>query len=206
MNYIVGDIHGCYDLLMDGLKDISFDKEKDHLYSVGDLIDRGDKSIECLELVNEDWFSPVLGNHEHMMIEGIENGYDSQEFGLWVYNGGAWLNEYKDDSAMVDYILGLGKKIPLHITVDDKYGICHAQPPCADWDLVREDGLKEVHKSAMIWGRNWIEQEYDFGVKNIEKTFHGHTPMDKPLTLGNVNFIDTGAVFSNGELTIMELK
>ena len=39
--YAVGDLHGCYNLLMNKLQQIGFDFEKDHLISVGDLVDRG---------------------------------------------------------------------------------------------------------------------------------------------------------------------
>ena len=69
-DYVIGDIHGCFDELIKLLKHIRFDKEKDRLFSTGDLIHRGPKSEECLKLLSdrnnkgERWFFPVLGNHE----------------------------------------------------------------------------------------------------------------------------------------------
>ncbi len=38
--YAVGDLHGCYTLLMNRLKEIGFDFDNDLLISVGDLVDR----------------------------------------------------------------------------------------------------------------------------------------------------------------------
>ena len=49
-DFIVGDIHGHYDLLMEGLERISFCKQNDRLFSVGDLIDRGPESLKCMSL------------------------------------------------------------------------------------------------------------------------------------------------------------
>lgn len=86
-DYVIGDLHGCYDLLMDKLKEISFDKSRDRLFSVGDLIDRGPKSLECLGLVYEPWFHAVRGNHEDMAVECMSAP------GLmphWYENGGTW--------------------------------------------------------------------------------------------------------------------
>jgi hypothetical protein len=61
---VVGDIHGCYDELMELLEKVNFG-EQDHLVSVGDLITKGPKSREVLELFMTDArFSTVIGNHD----------------------------------------------------------------------------------------------------------------------------------------------
>ena len=48
MDYVTGDIHGCFDKFMKLLKKIKF-SEKDNLYIIGDVIDRGPKPIETLQ-------------------------------------------------------------------------------------------------------------------------------------------------------------
>ncbi|MCO6561391.1 MAG: metallophosphoesterase, partial [Gilliamella sp.] len=83
--FVVGDLHGCYDLLMSKLSDAGFDFKHDLLIAVGDLIDRGTQNLECLRLINENWFKTVRGNHEQMAINGI-NG-DEQSLLAWQYNG-----------------------------------------------------------------------------------------------------------------------
>ena len=41
--FVVGDLHGCYTLLMNELDKVSFDPARDLLISVGDLVDRGQR-------------------------------------------------------------------------------------------------------------------------------------------------------------------
>lgn len=67
-DFIVGDLHGCYDELLNLLGVVSFDIEKDRLISTGDLIDRGPKPLECMALLEQDWFHCVKGNHESLLL------------------------------------------------------------------------------------------------------------------------------------------
>ena len=61
---VVGDIHGCYDELMALLEKAKF-SESDRVVSVGDLITKGPKNREVLELFMTDArFSTVIGNHD----------------------------------------------------------------------------------------------------------------------------------------------
>lgn len=71
--WTVGDIHGCYNLLMTRLKEIGFDFENDLLVAVGDLVDRGTQNIECIELLSKPWFTSVRGNHEDLCIGGLHD-------------------------------------------------------------------------------------------------------------------------------------
>ena len=47
-DYVVGDLHGCFDLLQRLLHEVEFNKVTDRLFSVGDLIDRGQDSFKCM--------------------------------------------------------------------------------------------------------------------------------------------------------------
>ena len=60
--WVVSDIHGCYQRLLDELKCRHFNPFEDLLISVGDLIDRGPDSVKSLQLINEKWFRAVRGN------------------------------------------------------------------------------------------------------------------------------------------------
>ena len=44
-DFVIGDLHGCYDEFLAVLADISFDTKIDRMFSVGDLIDRGKNRI-----------------------------------------------------------------------------------------------------------------------------------------------------------------
>lgn len=64
--YAVGDIQGCYDQLMRLLDKVKFDPTEDRLWSVGDIINRGPKSLETLRFARSlgRAFTMVLGNHD----------------------------------------------------------------------------------------------------------------------------------------------
>ena len=72
---VVGDIHGCYDELMELLEKAAL-AEDDRVVSVGDLITKGPKSKEVLELFMTDArFTTVIGNHD-LMLRRKWNGED----------------------------------------------------------------------------------------------------------------------------------
>ena len=61
---VVGDLHGCYDELMEMLESVSFTVE-DRVVCVGDLVTKGPKNREVLDLFMKDpRFRTVLGNHD----------------------------------------------------------------------------------------------------------------------------------------------
>ena len=64
--YAVGDIQGCLDPLLQLLDQVSFDSRQDQLISVGDLINRGPKSLETMRFCKDlgPAFKMVLGNHD----------------------------------------------------------------------------------------------------------------------------------------------
>lgn len=199
-DFIVSDLHGCFDLFTKTLKKINFDKEKDRMFSVGDLVDRGKNSLECLYLLTEDWFHAVKGNHEDLMIKSVLEGQDSS---LWDMNGGLW--HHAIPRAELLFLANLARALPLSITIKNDrgdVGICHAQPPSLDWSDT--ENPNERDELVMIWGRSWIADKLMEDVSGVSATFHGHTIIDEPITIGNVTFIDTGA-FHTGALTCIEI-
>jgi predicted phosphodiesterase len=61
---VVGDIHGCYDELMDLMEQVRL-QPNDRVVSVGDLITKGPKSREVLGIfMTDSRFSTVIGNHD----------------------------------------------------------------------------------------------------------------------------------------------
>lgn len=72
---VVGDIHGCYDELMALIEKVKLG-DKDRVVSVGDLITKGPKSREVLELFMTDpRFTTVIGNHD-LALRRKWNGED----------------------------------------------------------------------------------------------------------------------------------
>lgn len=64
--YAVGDIQGCYDPLARLLEQVNFDSSKDTLLCVGDLVNRGPKSLKTIRLLKslDNQCVSVLGNHD----------------------------------------------------------------------------------------------------------------------------------------------
>jgi len=64
--YAIGDVQGCCDQLTNLLTVINFDRAKDKLIFLGDVVNRGPKSLDTLRLIKS--LAPsvrlVLGNHD----------------------------------------------------------------------------------------------------------------------------------------------
>jgi len=60
---IIGDVHGQYDPLLQLIEAIA-PQEKEPVYFLGDLIDRGPNSAQVVEFVRQHRYRCLLGNHE----------------------------------------------------------------------------------------------------------------------------------------------
>ena len=70
--YVIGDVHGCFDELKKLLKKISFNPSKDSIIFTGDLVNRGNQSLEVLEFcMKEKSIDTVLGNHDVFLLSLI---------------------------------------------------------------------------------------------------------------------------------------
>jgi bis(5'-nucleosyl)-tetraphosphatase (symmetrical) len=64
--YVVGDIQGCFAPFQSLLDKVRFNPDKDRLWSVGDLVNRGPHNLETLRwfYAHRDNVTLVLGNHD----------------------------------------------------------------------------------------------------------------------------------------------
>lgn len=202
--FVVGDIHGCYDELMAKLDEVGFNKEEDKLFALGDLIDRGPKNEEVLELLKEDWFTSIKGNHEDLMLNN--DAY------LHSINGGNWfINKSSEEK---QYYINLVKDLPWFMVVvtpsGKRIGLVHADVyGTNDWNEFVSCYRNEY---AAMWSRERVRLEISRDKINltnpdiigVDHVYFGHTPLRNPITIGNKSWIDTGC-FATGTLTIVEL-
>lgn len=185
-DFVVGDIHGCYELLVGQLRYVGFDKNKDRLFSVGDLVDRGPDSERCLDLLKMPWFYMVRGNHEEMMINACRG--DERH---WWTSYGIWTRDI--DPKILNQWAGLLIDLPITLTLQlegFQVGLCHAEPDGKNWHEMREN---RNSADVMMWGRRVLRNPPEYDVDGVDLTIHGHTPVDQPVWVGNRYFMDTGA-------------
>jgi serine/threonine protein phosphatase 1 len=117
-DFVVSDIHGCFDKLEEKLTEIQFNPKTDRLFCAGDMVDRGSYSEKCLDWLSKPWFHSVRGNHEQMIINAYRGS--ERDLALSIQNGGEWFNcLFKQDK--LEYVEAF-ELLPYAISIDTKYG------------------------------------------------------------------------------------
>lgn len=199
-DFAVGDIHGCFASLSNLMTQANFNPDRDRIFSVGDLVDRGPSSLDALNWIGQPWFHAIRGNHEQMAIEADLGITDP---GLHVVNGGLWF--YEATEAQRNACGAKFARLPLAIEVatnNSTVGLVHAEVPGDDWPSFcgvlegPHPANFEHYERFALWGRDIIRGRSEFnGVAGIERVFVGHTPVAALIQIGNVEYIDTGACF-----------
>ncbi len=197
-DFVVGDMHGCLQEFLLLLSSAQFNPLKDRVFSVGDLIDRGSHSKECLELLLKPWFYAVRGNHEQMLLEHWEEPGPNAPYDLqWIEGLG------KDD---IEFYKKIIESLPLVMYVQGKrdFFVLHAEL----WDNARlitnEDILKcqfdDSVRSKVLWSRHMLsvhqkheETDRRFHSSSLSRIFCGHTIVQMPMIVEKAVYLDTGA-------------
>ena len=190
--FIIGDIHGCFDELMELLEQVEL-RDEDLLISVGDIVDRGNKSQEVYEYFAKRPNSVVLmGNHERkhqnqilsfaQEIVKVQMGADYPEFLKWV-NG---LNySYETEEAII-----------VHAFFEHDKTLWEQKQEVLCGSTSGSRYLEKKYPADTYW------REYYTGTKPI--IYGHHVAGDQPLIAHNTYGIDTGACHGN-YLTAIEL-
>ncbi|OTG80676.1 metallophosphoesterase [Acinetobacter sp. ANC 4648] len=202
--FVVGDVHGCYDQLMQQLAAVKFNFNQDLLVAVGDLVDRGADSLKCLNLVDQPWFKAIRGNHEEMCIL---SKVDRHMADLHVQHGGEWF--YALDPIQREQVIQKCVALPIILEIEYQtqcYGFVHADIHKNQWDIFKKS-VQSNHELA-VWGRGRIRNkrpELYSKIQGIDLVFLGHTVVDCVTKRENCYFLDTGCVFGK-ELTLVEIS
>lgn len=200
---VIGDIHGCFHTLKDLVVKIRAKYPNMEIYSVGDLVDRGNFSYEVIEYVKSEGIKFTPGNHDYMMYYFIK--YPTHEIGRpWTYNGYeptllSYNNHFDKLNEHLDFIFSS----PLYYNLDDCF-ISHAGISRSMKYILPDDYQNDLSKmdeaiqsninaeSGILWTRD--------ALLNIGKLqVVGHTIKKEVISSEKYNtvYIDTGAFLGN---------
>lgn len=200
-DFVIGDLHGCVDALRYLLYKVGFDAARDRLFSVGDLVDRGDQCAQALALLDKPWFYAVLGNHEDALCAVAEGRLARFR---WYGIGGGWAQGLPDET-LAAHARRL-RELPLVRVVGEgatRFNVLHAEFFGDDAELDAGQFDAEV-RERLLWGRELAFNAAKLPQYALSPTYCGHTPVRELRQIGAQTFIDTGAFIPEGRLTMVE--
>jgi len=80
VDYVIGDVQGCYEPLMALLERVDYNERVDRLWFVGDLVNRGPESLAVLRFIKNLPIAPriTLGNHDLHLLSQLFGGETRQ--------------------------------------------------------------------------------------------------------------------------------
>ena len=155
-HYVIGDVQGCYSELQALVQKIKFNPSKDKIIFAGDLVNRGNQSLEVMEfcMKYKGSIKAVLGNHDFYLLYLIEHQKKNKS-----------LKKVLESRNIQKYHSWL-KKLPLLLEVKIKetketFWISHAGIPYL-WDMRMAKKLSKEIQAGMkddsykilenIWG------------------------------------------------------
>ena len=208
MIYVLADIHGCKSRFDDILRRINL-RAEDHLYVLGDCIDRNPHGLTILQaLLAMPNATVLLGNHEHMMLEALTLPDDDRALiGRWYRNGGDITHARYNALPEVerDSLLDAIRRLPVNVPVScggREFLLVHGAP-----FGVGSRYADPVKNS--VWHRFTAEDAMPDGPTVI----FGHTPTshyqsDAPMRIWhgrNMIGIDCGCAYPDGRLACLRL-
>lgn len=161
MHYAMSDIHGQYGMYKKMLKKIHF-TDDDHLYIIGDAIDRGPESIPLLlDIMGRENVTFMIGNHEHMMYKAVAKR-DRDELYTWMLNRGhRTLEQFEEldphlQKEILDWLASCPLVIPSLSVEGKNYYLahaCHTLYPEKDVLLYKDAGIQNIEQ--VVWSREY---------------------------------------------------
>ena len=176
--YAIGDIQGCFKSLRRLLDHISFDRHKDRLWLVGDLVNRGPDSLTTLRFIKSlgASVSPVLGNHDLYLLAAAE-----EIVKLRPKDTIQDILDADDCSDLTEWL----RRQPLHRR-EAHFFMVHA-------GLLPQWTIDEAAKLAQEVERVLAGPEYK---TLLHELFHGETPQWDPALKGMERLVSITRVFT----------
>ena len=217
ITYVMGDIHGYYEELVDVLDQCGFDYDNDRLISLGDVCDRGNNVVECIRhLKTIKNLIYIKGNHDDWTEQWLTPkivkgawGIHHDDYRLWYSQGGMKTTKsIEKHDAHEEVFEFLQNAVLYHVD---------------DHNLYVHGGLRNPDEPAerqtphdLMWDRSLVSRarfesiSTEPTVKQYDLCFVGHTPTiyyesTVPVKYNNVWMMDTGICY-DGKLSIMDVQ
>ena len=188
---VIGDIHGCYDELVDLLDLIGF-AERDRVVAVGDLIVKGRKNREVLDrFIDDKRFSSVVGNHDRALRQSWRG--EPVRLNKAQRECAAELDvdrvRYASYLKSLPFLIDLDSHLVVHAGI--RPGVRLDRQMAADMTEMRTMGANPARRKGVPW------YEIYRGKKTV---LFGHWPAAEPRWGLRAIGLDTGCVYG-GRLT-----
>jgi serine/threonine protein phosphatase 1 len=152
--FAVGDIHGCCQTFKKMVEETLVITKADHLYLLGDYIDKGPDSAGTLDYIiglkaqGYQVFC-IRGNHEENLLEAWQE-YDSRTFKTFVTRINKSGDLLTEDAQIKPAYLNFFKTLPYYIELDDFYLVHAGFDFSKDNFLVQYDAMLRLRGSRVI--------------------------------------------------------
>ena len=199
---IVGDVHGCYDELVELIDTCNARDPNICLVFVGDLVNKGPKSDQVVKLVRELQGYCVRGNHDEVALSAWQQDQDREKS---LSSQFKWFNKLSHDD--IDWLLdlsftihfpsrgilvthaGLVPGVDIDLQILDN--LLHLRDVTFDAKSLTFSGHKNVRSDGQPWAQAWQGPDHVYFGHDARRFFQSY-----PYATG----LDTGCVYG-GSLT-----
>jgi protein phosphatase len=226
---VVGDVHGCFDELMELLAKSGYDIHRegneftiDHpqnrmLFLSGDLTDRGPNSLDTLRfarsLAASGRGAVTMGNHDYKLLRKLSGRNVAVAYGLATTLDQLESVDLRELNLLCGSLRSLPTQVLVHKPKRDKLGeaqdtiIVHACAPSHHQGLLAKNSFERSvygYPEGLDQAGHLIRRDWADDYTGEATVVHGHVPSKEPTLKNNVYNIDTGCVFG-GRLTMLRV-
>lgn len=223
--FVIGDVHGNLKGLLQVLIESGYDKRKDTLYFLGDVVDGWGDDFECIDVLIAQGAICILGNHDQMFMENLKKGrpdklqertLESFEYAIghleWFSDLPERIQKFFESAYMYIVLDGPSKKdriFLMHAGFNRHY-MLDKQPIPPRGSIFNWD--RDLWLSAV--GYEQLDTDYPFKSAELyNRIYIGHTPTlylngsDEFLHMQSARVInvDTGGGFAEGRICMLNI-
>jgi predicted phosphodiesterase len=192
----IGDVHGCFDELMELLNKCNFDPSNDKLVFVGDMVGKGPKSKQVLEFAISNEAESVRGNHEDAILHWWISKIQNEPFDMKLPSTHMEItHNIREDEWK--WLLNL----PFYLEID-KFFVVHAginpKIPIENQSIYDMMNMRSITKDGKVSYK--VEDDPWAKFSNKEMIIFGHDAIRKFQKFDHAIGLDTGCVYG-GQLT-----